>query len=162
VKGKVVVATGEGKPVLGPTRNAVAEEFKNLGTPSEIEAALPTRPLKPGEELPELGAALGEQLRSAVEAGQSSISVDPPKLTFRRRDGELAFFDFSTVVRSVKGTMKGVLITMTGEFAVRVADGHPAKLSVDGIFGLTPEEQAKSKGMTLTGTLKRVQTYTYL
>jgi hypothetical protein len=161
VKGKVNVTTGEGKPVLGPAKKAVSDEFKDIGKPNPVEAALPSRPLKPGDELPELGAAFGEQLRSAMDDGRSGITVDPPKATFKRRDGELAVFDLSTVVRSTKGMMKGVLITLTGELAVRIADGHPARMSVDGTLGLTPEEQAKSKGTTLTGTLKRLQTSTY-
>jgi hypothetical protein len=161
VKGKVNVTTGEGKPVIGPAKKTVSDEFKDLGKPDKVEAALPSRPLKPGDELPELGAALGEQMRSAMEDGRSGIAVDPPKVTFKRRDGELAVFDLSTILRSTKGMMKGVMITMTGELSVRIADGHPAKMSADGTLGLTPEEQAKSKGMTLTGTLKRVQTSTY-
>jgi hypothetical protein len=56
--------------------------------------------------------------------------------------------------------MKGLVVTTSGEIFVRIADGQTTKMTADGTMGLTPEEQAKSKGVTLTGTLKRLMTAT--
>lgn len=161
VQGKVNVTTGEGKPVMGPAKLTLLKEFKQFGQQDKVEAALPKRPLKIGEELPELGAALGEQLKASMDDdGRSGTTVDPPKVTLKRKEGDLAVFGMTAVARSTKGMMKGLVVTTNGEIFVRIADGQTTKMTADGTMGLTPEEQAKSKGVTLTGTLKRLMTAT--
>lgn len=161
VQGKVNVTTGEGKPVMGPAKLTLLKKFKNFGQQDKIEAALPKRPLKIGEELPELGAALGEQLKASMDDdGRSGMTVDPPKVTLKRKEGDLAVFGMTAVARSTKGMMKGLVVNTNGEIFVRIADGQTTKMTADGTLGLTPEEQAKSKGMTLTGALKRLMTAT--
>lgn len=44
---------------------------------------------------------------------------------------------------------------------MRTSDGRVARSTVDGTMGLSPEEKAKNKNLTLDGVLKKTQTATY-
>lgn len=162
VKGKVNVTSGDGKPAAGPAKLAVLKEFKQFGKEDKFETGIPSRPLKVGDEVPELGAPMTEQLQKAIdEDARSGMTVDPPKTVLKSKEGDLAVFEVTTTARSTRGMMKGLVIPLTVSVAVRTSDGRVARSTVDGTMGLSPEEKAKNKNLTLDGVLKKTQTATY-
>lgn len=162
VKGKVNVTTEDGKPVAGPAKLTLLKEFKQFGKQDKAEAALPKRPLKVGEEVPEMGAALGEAFKESMDAdGRSGITLDPIKVVLKRKEGELVVFEATSTARAAKGMMKGLVMPLKVETFVRPGNGRIEKNIVDATMGLSPEEQAKNKNMTLSGTLKQTSSASY-
>lgn len=155
VKGKVNVTTDAGKPVAGPAKNALLKEYKTFGQQDKVEAALANRPLKIGEPVTGLDEVMTEQLKAAVDDGRSGIVVDPPKMTLKRKDGDFAVFEMAATVKMTKGMMKGLVIDTSGEIFIHTTDSRSTKTNTSGTMALSPEEQSKNKGLSLSGTIKQ-------
>lgn len=151
--GKVAVSSEDKKPVAGPAKLALLKEFKTFGQPDKVEAALNGKKLKVGEPVTGLDAELSEQLKNTVDDPRSGLVVDTPRMTLKRKDGDFAVFEVKASARATKGMMKGVVIDTTSEVYVHLTDNRSSKTTTSGTMVLTPDEQAKNKDLSLSGTI---------
>ncbi len=126
-------ASGEGE-VSEDEQAAVAEDAEFLGA-DPVRAAIPTRPLKVGEAVPELQAAVQAMIaQSAGKGGKQKISDVTVKL--KEDKGELATFGLTVTMSSTEDGMSTV-IEFKGELDVRKSDSTVMKLSLAGPMKLT-------------------------
>jgi hypothetical protein len=158
---KLLVTTEDGKAVDAASKSAVEKDFKKLGKPDVVNAALPTRPLKVGEEVKELSAAVSEEMKENMDAEKAGLSIESPKVVLDRQDGDGAVFSLTMLMRISKGPLKGT-IPVTGSVTVRTRDGAMLRSDTAGPINLDISEADKKRGVSGGGNVKSADTYTYL
>lgn len=157
--GKLLVTNEDGKPVDAASKAAVEKDYKRFGKPNAVAAAVPTRALKVGEEVKELSAAVAEDIRDDMDAEKAGLTIDTPKVVLDRKEGDNAVFVITMTMRMAKGPLKGN-IPVTGAVTVRGADGFLLRSETSGPINLDIAEADKAKGVTGSGSVKRVDVYT--
>ena len=161
VNGKTVITKDDGKPADAASKAAVQRDYKRFGQADGVGAAVPTRALKPGEEVKELGDALGKRMGESMDGDKQGMTAEAPKVVLEKQEGDNAHFTISLTLRIAKGPLKGT-IPLTGAMDIRTKDGAPSKLEVKGPIQLEADEKAKKMGVSGGGEVKTSDVYTYL
>lgn len=159
--GKVLVTNEDGKPVDAASKAAVEKDYKRFGKPNAVSAAVPTRPLKIGEEVKELSAAIVEDLKEDMDAEKAGLTVEAPKVVLDRKDGDNAVFVITMTMKMAKGPLKGS-IPLVGGVTVRASDGFLVRSETNGPINLDISEADKAKGVSGAGSVKRTDVFTPL
>jgi hypothetical protein len=160
VKGKVVITAEDGPPLDAASKKAVEKDYKRFGKPDKAAAALPTRPLKVGDEVKELTDALTTEMKEDMDGEKQGMVAENAKVVLEKADNGVATFKLTMTLRMTKGILKGT-IPLTGSFVVRASDGSLLKSDNAGPLNLDVTEADKKKGLSGTGTVKTVTEYTY-
>jgi hypothetical protein len=161
--GKLVVLNDKEKPAPKNEASLVEKDYHSFGKADPMLAAIPDRALKDGEELPELGEALKQELMSSQKSGNGKdekLTVDAVKVVFKGKEGDVGLFDVSLNMKADAAFMK-MSMPLTGKMSLRVNDAWPASLTMDGPINLDLTDKDKQAGVEGSGTLKIASTYTY-
>lgn len=158
---KVTVLTDKEKPAPKNEAKIVGNDYASMGKPDPLFTALPDRPLKDGEELPELADAMKNVIIAhGRPSEQEKITVETVKVVFKNKEGENGIFDVTMTMKVDAGFFK-VSMPLTGKLAVRVVDAWPASLSLEGPLNLDLKEKDKKAGVEGGGTMKMNAIYAY-
>lgn len=151
-----VVTTPTGQAPPEDEVEAVKKDYRRFGKPDEVGKSLPTRPLKPGERIPEMEKALAE---SFADSSERPASIEKTKVVFRGREGGIGIFDVSLTMVMAEGPLV-LRMPIHGPLRVRIADGWTDKVEMSGPI------QVSSKGtsgpaISGQGDVRIVTTSTY-
>ena len=160
--GKVVVTTDKDKPAPKNEEKAVVKDYSSFGKPDPFTAAIPTRALKDGEELPELASAIKDEMLSnqKSDSAKDSITIDTAKVSFKGKDGDVGTFDVAMNVTAGDPNMK-MAMPLTGKMSLRTSDAAPTALDLSGPVNLVLSDKDKASGVTGDGTFSVKMAYTY-
>ncbi len=159
--GKTVVLNDKEKPAPKAEAAHVEHDYHAFGKPDPFTAAIPDRPLKDGEEVPELASAIvAEMLSNQKQGKDDKLTIDSAKVIFKGKDGDNGVFDVSMNLSGGDPQMK-IAVPLTGKYSARLSDGWPAALDLSGPVSLVLGEKDKAAGVTGEGTVSLKQTYTY-
>ena len=159
---QVVVTDGSGNKVPADEEAIVKKDNKRLGKPKAMDNAIPERPLKKGERVPELEVALQVDFaaRSADDDDKKKPTFEGMKVTFREWKGDHGFFDVEMTMKLEKEGLMVMTFPFKGSFKVRKQDGWPAEIQMTADLTVAPPAGGKG-GMKGNGkmTMKTVNTY---
>lgn len=142
--GELVVTDVEGKPVPESEARLVKKDNKSVGEPDKVAAAMPERPIKVGEEVPELAKAI----EAALTKDQSDKAPKPElsgvKVKLREDKGDYALFDVAVTFSQAEGPMT-VKMELTGTMGVRKSDSQPTELTLKGPLSIATDAPADGK-----------------
>jgi hypothetical protein len=154
--GKVVVLTDKEKPAPKAEASLVEKQYKSLGKPDPMLAAMPDRALKDGEDVPELAAAITQSMKDHDD----KTKLEGAKITFKKKDGDNGIFDVAMTIKSDDGPFK-MSVPLKGTVTMRVADGWPSTLELSGPLSFDLSDKDKKSGVEASGSLKLNSTYSY-
>jgi hypothetical protein len=154
--GKLVVLNDKDKPAPKPEASLVEKQYKSLGKPDPMLAAMPERALKDGDEVPELSDALAKAMK---EHDEKTI-IEGAKVTFKKKDGDNGLFDIAMTIKSGEGPFK-MSVPLTGTLSLRMADAWPSTMDLTGPLAFELTEKDKKAGVEGGGTLKLTMAYSY-
>lgn len=160
--GKVVVLNDKEKPAPKNEAALVEKDYHSFGKPDPFMAAIPDRPLKEGDEVPELADAIKKEMLSnqRSQGKDDKLVVDSAKVIFKGKDGDNAVFDVSMNMKADAAFLK-MSMPLTGKMSLRVNDAWPATLQMDAPINLDLTDKDKQAGLDGSGTVKISSTYTY-
>ena len=145
--GKVVVlVAGGGKPAPVAEAKDVKEALEMLGKPDPLLMGIPARPLKEGEEVPELGKAM----REFVLLRAKGMQVSDVKVVFRGTKGEEGIFDVEVGLAALEKPLRFDM-KLKGEARMRVATGQPLGTVLRGTLSVSSVE-ADASDLKISGT----------
>ncbi len=153
--GKTVVLDEKQKPAPDAEAKAVTKHFASFGKSDPVVDALPDRAFKPGEAVTELTSAVTKQLKGTDD----KLTMEDVKITFKGREGDRGVFTLAVTMKT-GGPFK-MTMPLTGSFAMRIADGAPTGIWIEGPINLELTDKDKAQGTSGQGTLKIASTYTY-
>lgn len=138
--------------------DAVEKDYRRFGEPDRVFASLPTRPLSPGERVPELEKSL-EKTFADTALEQPKGTVERVEVTFAGPKGKLGVFDVEVVLAINKSPLE-MRFPLKGKLELYLSNGWLHELEMAG-----PVEVAASKGggppITGGGTMKMTSSATY-
>jgi hypothetical protein len=148
--GQRVVTDEAGKPVDAKVAALVLREQSTFGKPDPWHAAAPKQPIRVGERVPSLEAAMKQQLSSAKEVdedGQESQDVtDQVTMTLEKaqvEDGvQVGVFAVSLVTRVLKGGQPFMTMRLSGTVVLRARDGWPVRMELAGPMDVSGQPDA--------------------
>ena len=130
-RGAEVVVTDEAGQAVAPEEDRdVKDDYRTLGERDPLLGALPSRPLKAGERVAELEAALKRHFESLGDA-KNTIIVAGVTATLKGSTKTLHTFAV-TIDMQLKGRTQAFSAKLSGDYQARVADGWPTKIAVEG------------------------------
>jgi hypothetical protein len=154
--GKITVLNDKGKPPPKAEATLVEKKYKSLGKPDQFLVGMPTRPLRDGEDVPELSDALGNQ----VKGNDDKMTLEAVKISFRNRQGDSGVFDVSMTIRTGETGLK-MTIPLKGTISVRTVDASPTQMDLTGPLAFEIGGSDKKPGIAGTGVLKLTSNFTY-
>jgi len=144
--GKLTVLLDGDRPAPVAQARVVKEAYETLGKVDTLYAAVPTRPLKPGDLVPELSAAMKEEMRvKAKEMDVSSV-----KVVFKEVRGDVGVFEIELMLSKVEKPMKFEM-KLKGQATMSLKTGQPVALKLEGPVSVGSTEGAGGK-MKIEGT----------
>jgi hypothetical protein len=147
--GKLAITDEAGKKVVPAEATPVEKDFALLGKEDPIAAAIPSRTLKPGEDVPEVGKAIENLLKSTCG---KDIDVSGATAKFREQKGDEGIFDVTVTLGKSDGPMK-MSIPLKGEMRVRTADSDTSGIKLSGPIVVTTADGEKKTKMDGKGTM---------
>ena len=117
---------------------------------------MPTRPLRDGEDVPELSEALGNQ----GKGNDDKMTLEAVTIGFRNRQGDSGIFDVSMTIKTGETGLK-MTIPLRGTIAVRTADASPMAMDLTGPLAFEIGGNDKKPGITGNGTLRLTSNFSY-
>jgi hypothetical protein len=155
--GTVVVTDERGNPAPPNEAKIVSRDYATLGKVAAFDAAIPTRPLTPGDSIDELGRALGEDLAGHVMPG---FKGGPGRAVFKGTSGDEAIFEVQAQLAGPMGPMT-LTLELAGEVRVKLATGRQSAIKLAGRIAIsTPPEMAQLMSVTGQGTIELAATRT--
>ena len=150
--GKLTAVDARAKPVKGTALKLLTAAYETLGKPDPMAAALPNAPLVKGQKMEVLAKAIRESLSGKAAKG---MTVGDVTVTFKDKEGDLGVFDVTAKVALVEKPMKFDM-DLKGQVGMRLADGQPASLELEGpVTATSSDRRFKMEG---TGTMKMSMT----
>ena len=154
--GKITVLNDKNKPPPKAESTLVEKKYRSLGKPDQFLVGMPTRPLRDGEDVPELSDALGNQ----VKGNDDKMTLEAVKISFRNRQGDSGIFDVSMTIKTGETGLK-MTIPLTGTIAVRTTDASPTAMDLTGPLAFEIGGNDKKPGIAGNGVLKLTSNFTY-
>jgi hypothetical protein len=155
--GKLTVLNDKDKPAPKAEADLVAKQYHDLGKPDEIMAAIPTRALKEGDDVPELAGAFEKKMASEAKDPKNpkeKVAFEGAKFTFKGKEGDSAAFDVVVTMKADVGFLGKMTVPLKGKMLIRVADAWPAAMTLAGPIGFELTEKDKKAGTEASGDLK--------
>lgn len=141
--GKTVITSGDGKTPPAVETKEIEKNFKSLGKPDPIAAALPTTPLKPGEKVDSLAKALVAFMNDK-ETSDDSPKVSDAVVTFKEKSGDDAVFDISLKMDKNDPAMT-MSMPLTGQMKISTKTSEPSHIELKGPITMKSGDDPKSK-----------------
>ena len=147
-KTTVTDANGKASPVI--EAKEVEKDFKSLGKPDPMTAAIPSTPLKPGDKVDAMSTALTEFLNRDMKESEG-VKVSNVNVTFKEQSGDEGIFDLALTVTKEDGPM-GLAIDLKGTAHMLVKGSTPTKLEMKGPIKIVAKEDPKAPKMKIEGS----------
>lgn len=155
--GKLTVLNDKDKPAPKAEADLVAKRYHDLGKPDEIMAAIPTRALNDGDDVPELATAFEKKMASEAKdpkKEKAKVAFEGAKFTFKGKEGDSAAFDILVTMKADVGFLGKMTVPMKGKMLLRVADAWPVSMTLAGPMGFELTEKDKKSGTEAGGDMK--------
>lgn len=139
--GKIDVRDARGHFVSSSETRQVAKDYHSLGKPDHVSAAMPARPLRQGDDVPELAKAIEEELADdATDLKVSDVSVK-----FHGSEGGEGVFEVTATLAKAEGPVKFAM-RLGGTMKVRTSDAQLSGLDLSGpvTVGVNDDPAAKT------------------
>jgi len=155
---KTTVLNDKEKPAPQAEAKLVSKQYGSFGKPDEMMAALPDRVLKEGEAVPELADGLAKEMKAHTK--DDKMTVEGVKVTYKGKEGDAGVFEVEMTMRVAEGPFK-MTMPLKGKVSLRMADGWPSTLALEGPLNFDLTEKDKAQGVEGGGTIKMSSSYAY-
>jgi len=137
---KLAVTDEKGKPAPSAEAKEVEKQYKTLGKPEPMLAAMPSTPLQPGDPVPALAKALEEEMTAKADG----MVVSNTTVVFKEAKGDEGIFDVGFTLSKDEGPMS-MKIDMKGPIKVSKATSSPTAMNLKGPLTVSAKSDPKGK-----------------
>ena len=145
------ITTDDGTPVSQAETAIVTEDCDFIGRPDDFRTALPKRPLKIGEDVPELRKAIQKIASAGAASGSGGATkVSGVSVRLKSDEGDHGLFDVAMTMSMNDGPV-AMVIELKGAIDVRKADSQLTRLVLEGPVTVKPSDSPEAAGMKMAG-----------